>query len=49
MATKTWNNTQRQIKDAMINTFAPNKMKIFLFDFYLNFYETQYFIASSGI
>ena len=29
MATKTWNNTQSQIKDPMINTFSPNKLKIF--------------------
>ena len=49
MATKTWNNTQSQIKDPMINTFSPNKLKIFLFDFYLNLYQTQDFIASSGI
>ena len=49
MATKTWNNAQSQIKDPMINTFSPNKLKIFLFDFYLNLYQTQDFIASSGI
>ena len=49
MATKTWDNTQSQIKDPMINTFSPNKLKIFLFDFYLNLYQTQDFIASSGI
>ena len=49
MATKTWNNTQSQIKDPMLNTFSPNKLKIFLFDFYLNLYQTQDFIASSGI
>ena len=30
MATKTWNNSQSQIKDPMINTFSPNKLKIFL-------------------
>ena len=30
MATKTWNNTQRQIKDPMINTFSPNKLSICL-------------------
>ena len=40
MATKTWNNTQIQVKDPMINTFSPNKLKIFLFDFYLNLYQT---------
>ena len=40
MATKTWNNTQSQIKDPMINTFSPNKLKIFLFDFCLNLYQT---------
>ena len=49
MATKTWNNTQSQIKDPMINTFSPNKLKISLFDLYLNFYQTQGFMASSGI
>ena len=49
MATKTWNNTQRQIKDPMINTFSPNELNIFLFDFYLNHHQTQDFIASSGI
>ena len=49
MATKAWDNTQSQIKDPMINTFSPNKLKIFLFDFYLNLYQTQDFIASSGI
>ena len=49
MATKTWNNTQRQIKDLMINAFSPNKLKIFLFHCYLNLYQTQGFIASSGI
>ena len=38
MATKTWNNTQSQIKDFMINTFSPNKLKWFLFDFFLNLY-----------
>ena len=48
MAIKTWNNTQSQIKDPLINTFSPNKLKIFLFDFYLNLYQTQGFIASSG-
>ena len=40
MATKTWNNIQSQIKDSMINTFSPNKLKIFLFDFYLNLFQT---------
>ena len=49
IATKTRNNTQSQIKDPMINIFSPNKLKIFLFDFYLNLYQTQGFIASSGI
>ena len=49
MATKTWNNAQSQIKDPMINTFSPNKLKIFLFDFYLNLHQTQNFIVSSGI
>ena len=49
MAAKTWNNTRNQIKDPMINTFSPNKLKNFLFDFYLNLYQTKYFIASSGI
>ena len=46
MATETWNNTQSQIKDSMINTSSPNKLKMFLFDFYLNLYQTQDFIAS---
>ena len=49
MTTKTWNNTQSQIKDPVINTFSPNKLKVFLFDFYFNIYQTQNFIASSGI
>ena len=49
MATKTWNSTPSQIKDPMINTFSQNKLKMFLFDFYLNLYLTQSFIASSGI
>ena len=49
MTTKTWNNTQSQVKDPMINTFSPNKLKTFLFDFFLNFYQTRGFIASSGI
>ena len=49
MATKTWNNTQSQIKDPMINTFSLNKLKIFLFGFYLNLYQTLGFLASSGI
>ena len=31
MATKTWNNTQSQIKDFMIDTFSPNKLKCFSF------------------
>ena len=48
MVTKTWNNIQSQIKDFMINTFSPNKLKIFLFDFYLNLYQIQGFVASSG-
>ena len=38
MVTKKWNNIQSQIKDSMINTFSPNKLKIFLFDFYLYLY-----------
>ena len=37
---------QSQIKDPMVNTFSPNKLRIFLFDFYLNLYETKGFIAS---
>ena len=49
MATKTWNNTQSHIREPMINTFSPNKLKIFLLDFYLNLYQTQGFITSSGI
>ena len=40
MATKAWHNIWSQIKDPMINTFSPNKLKIFLFDFYLNLYQT---------
>ena len=40
MATKTWNNIQSQIKDHVINTFSPNKLKIFLSEFYLNLYQT---------
>ena len=47
MATKTWNNIQSQIEDSMINTFSPNKLKIFLVEFYLNLYQTSSFIASS--
>ena len=30
MTTKTWNNTQSQIKDTMINTFSPNELNFFL-------------------
>ena len=41
MATNAWNNIQGQIKDPMINTFSPNKLKIFLFDFNLNPYQTK--------
>ena len=37
---KTWNNIQSQIKDPMINTFSPSKLKLVLFDFYLNLYQT---------
>ena len=48
MATKTWNNTQSQIKDLLKNTFSTNELKIFLFDFNLNLYQTQGFRASSG-
>ena len=40
MATKTWNNIQSQIKDPAINTFSPNKQKMFLFSIYLNLYQT---------
>ena len=49
MVTKTWNNTQNQMKDPMINTFSPSKLNFFLFDFYLHFYQTQDFTASPGI
>ena len=49
MATKTWNNTQSQIKDPMMCSFSPNKLKFFLFNFCLNLYQTQDFIASSGM
>ena len=49
MDTKAWNNIQSQIKDPMVNTFSPNKLKIFLFDFNLNLFQTQGFITSSGI
>ena len=31
---------QSQIKDPMINTFSPNKLKIFSFNFYFNLYQT---------
>ena len=41
MATNAWNNIQGQIKDPMINTFSPNKLKIFPFDFNLNPYQTK--------
>ena len=40
MATKTWNNIQRQIIDPMMNLFSPIKLKNFLFDFYLNLCQT---------
>ena len=40
MTTKTWNNTQSQIKDPMINIFSPNELNFF-FDFYLNLYQTS--------
>ena len=48
-ATKTLNNTQSQIKYPMMCTFSPNKLKLFLFDFCLNLYQTQDFIPSSGM
>ena len=34
-ASKTWNNIQSQIKDPMINTFSPIKLKFFFSEFYL--------------
>ena len=40
MATKIWDNIQSQIKDPMIYTFSPIILKIFLFHFYLNLYQT---------
>ena len=40
MATKAWNNIQSQIKDSMRNTFFPNELNIFLFNFYSNLYQT---------
>ena len=40
MASKTWYNIQRQIQFPMINTFSTNKLKLFLFYFYLNLYQT---------
>ena len=40
MVKKTWNNIQSKIKDPMINTFSLNKLTNFLFDFYLNLYQT---------
>ena len=49
MATKIWTNTESQIKDPIINAFSLNKLKTFPFDFCLNLYQTQGFIASSGI
>ena len=47
MTTKTWNNIKSQFKDPMINAFSLNELKIFLFDFYLNLYQTEGFIACS--
>ena len=38
MATKTWNNKDKD-KDPMINTFFPNKLKCFLFNFYVSMYQ----------
>ena len=35
----TWKNIQSQIKDLMINTFSPDKLKTFHFEFYLNLYQ----------
>ena len=30
-------NIQSQIKDSMINTFSPNKLKLILLDFFLKY------------
>ena len=46
MATEAWNNIQSQIKNPLINTFSPNKLKFFLFDFYMNLYQTQGFLTA---
>ena len=48
MTTRTWNNIQTQIKDPRINHFTANKLKCFLFDFYLILHQTCGFIASCG-
>ena len=38
-ATKTWNDIQSTIKDPMIYTFSPDKLKIILFDFFCFFWD----------
>ena len=45
MSTKLCNNMQSQTRDPMINTFSSNKLKLFLFDFYLNLHQTWGFIS----
>ena len=39
MAANIWKNIRSQIKDSLINVFYPNKLKLFLFGFYLNLYQ----------
>ena len=41
MVIKTWNDTQKEMKDVMLNIFALVKLKSLLIEFYLNMYKTS--------
>ena len=41
MVIKTWNDTQREMKGAMLNTFSLVKLKSLLIEFCLNMYKTS--------
>ena len=38
MAVRTWNDIQKEMKGAMLNTFPLVKLKSWLIEFYLNMY-----------
>ena len=48
MDTKAWNNIQSQIKDPMVNTFSPNKLKIILFGISLSNQMLHCFFLNIG-